>query len=769
MDAILITQCLQNDFVQPLEKYDPLPNSLHVGYREALRLVGERPADGPVSLLMRWAYEQQDLKIIHIRDWHDASDPAQQEHLKQFGDHCLQNTKGADFIFSDYIGANNKAAVVNASGLNDFHETTLEKELEPFKKKKMRAGLLGVWTEAKITFLLYELRTRYPEFELAVCSALTASSSTNMHFIALDQLKNILGVKVFQSVGDFTSFLNGTTPEIDAAANSRIDSRNFKFDTDTLSAEDKKLLNYLFRDASSAEFKVLDGGFSGNAVLKASAVDQFGHKQVPTVVKIGERSLISRERASFERIQEILGNNAPSIVDFAEEENRGAIKYRYAAMLDEKVTSFQKLYESGTPLGDVFGLLEIVFEKQLGRLYKAAKTEKLNLLKYYDFSSRYAGSVRKRVEAISGAAAHGDSLMLEGRSIFNVCNFYEKDLDTLGEYVIQNHYMSYIHGDLNGANIIIDAQRNSWIIDFFHTHYGHVIRDLVKIENDLLFIFTKINSKDEFEEAVKLIDCVLAVEDLASPPDADNQLSFQFPQFERALETIKKLRSFYPDLIQMDRVPYQYQIALLRYSIHTLSFDECNEWQKKLALYCSSILCSKVKEYLLSSRKLRIDYIRGQGKKPKGESLIGMTILPGRKDRGRDLEKDIASIREQNISAVVTLLSEAEFVEYGVQELRDAYKNAGIELMYQPVADQSTTTTSEMKKITSFIDAQVNANKKVLVHCVGGLGRTGTAVACYLKEYAGLNTSDAIEMVRESRSRRAIENERQENFVTIYN
>ncbi|MCD6066283.1 MAG: isochorismatase family protein [Bacteroidetes bacterium] len=768
MDAILITQCLQNDFVQPLEKYDPLPNSLHVGYREALRLVGERPADGPVSLLMRWANEQEDLKIIHIRDWHDANDPAQQEHLKQFGNHCLQNTKGADFIFSNYIEQSGGAAIVNASGLNDFYNTTLEKELSGFEAKKVRVGVLGVWTEAKISYLLYELRTRYPDFELAVCSALTASSSTNMHFIALDQLKNILGVKVFQSVGDFTSFLNGTTPEIDAQANSRIDSGNFTFDNDTLSPDDKKLLNYLFRDASSASFKVLDGGFSGNVVLKASAVDQLGHRQVPTVVKMGDRSLISKERASFERIQEILGNNAPSIVDFAEEENRGAIKYRYAAMLDEKVTSFQNLYESGTPLNEVFDLLDIVFEKQLGRLYKAAKTEKLNLLKYYDFSSKYAGSVRKRIELLTGTPANGEVLLLEGHKIFNVCNFYEKDIDAIGEYVTQNHYMSYIHGDLNGANIIIDAQRNSWIIDFFHTHYGHVIRDLVKIENDLLFIFTKINTKEEFEEAVKLIDCILAVEDLAVPPDPEDKLYFKFPQFRRALETVQKLRSFYPNLIQLDRIPYQYHVSLLRYSMHTLSFDECNDWQKKLALYCSSVLCSKVKNYLASSRKLRIDYIHQKEKELKGQSLIGMTILPGRKDRGRDLQKDIESIREQNIAAVVTLLSESEFAEYGVQDLRKAYKEAGIELMHQQVADQGITTLDEMKKITSFMDAQVNANKKILVHCVGGLGRTGTAVACYLKEYAGLNTADAIEVVRESRSPRAIENERQENFVNLY-
>src|SRR5438045_9385854 len=96
--SLLITQCLQNDFVQPLNKYDPLPNALHVGYRESLRLVGEKPNEGPVNTLMEWAYlsPKEDLKIIHIRDWHDAADPKQQDHLRQFGMHCLKNTRGAD-------------------------------------------------------------------------------------------------------------------------------------------------------------------------------------------------------------------------------------------------------------------------------------------------------------------------------------------------------------------------------------------------------------------------------------------------------------------------------------------------------------------------------------------------------------------------------------------------------------------------------------------------------------------------------------------------
>jgi len=44
--SILITQFLQNDFVEPIQKYDPIPNLLHVGYSESKRPMGENPAEG---------------------------------------------------------------------------------------------------------------------------------------------------------------------------------------------------------------------------------------------------------------------------------------------------------------------------------------------------------------------------------------------------------------------------------------------------------------------------------------------------------------------------------------------------------------------------------------------------------------------------------------------------------------------------------------------------------------------------------------------------
>ncbi|EOQ89027.1 isochorismatase family protein [Leptospira yanagawae serovar Saopaulo str. Sao Paulo = ATCC 700523] len=538
--AILFTQCLQNDFTSLLDKYDPLPNSLHIGYAEANRLLGEMVEDGPVFSLMDWAYEKdpKQLKLIHIRDWHDPKSKSQEDHLLQFGEHCLMDTKGAEFVFQSWIEENpNRAEIVNASGLNDFVDTNLESILKPYKGKSIRVGITGVWTEAKVTFLCYDLKTRYPEFEIAVCSALTASSSLSMHFIALDQLKQILGVNVFSSIGAFTEFLTGDQPNLKKriSTNARIASDKLNLDPKyPITDLDKQILLYLFRDCKEVECKTLDGGFSGNVVLKTKSIDHLGHLQVPCVVKIGNRDLIAKERTSFERIQEVLGNNAPSIVDFCELGDRGAIKYRYAAMLDGNVKTFQKLYGTMLDGSGLDRVIDTVFGEQLGRLFEAASTEKLNLLEYYDFQHKYAKSVRNRVETILGSPQNESTIeIFPGHIVQNPCLFYETDLLDLKEYNAISHNTSYVHGDLNGANIIIDAQDNVWMIDFFHTHRGHIIRDLLKLENDILYIFCKIETESEWNDAIVLTDFLHNQEDLGIP------LSFDPPR-EITNEKLKK-------------------------------------------------------------------------------------------------------------------------------------------------------------------------------------------------------------------------------------
>jgi protein-tyrosine phosphatase len=78
--------------------------------------------------------------------------------------------------------------------------------------------------------------------------------------------------------------------------------------------------------------------------------------------------------------------------------------------------------------------------------------------------------------------------------------------------------------------------------------------------------------------------------------------------------------------------------------------------------------------------------------------------------------------------------------------------------------DQLVSSEKEMRVLISYLDEKIKQGKKVLLHCVGGLGRSGMAAASYLK-YKGMDSGKAIDVVREARGPRAVETKIQEEFV----
>ncbi|MEM7346093.1 MAG: phosphotransferase, partial [Chloroflexota bacterium] len=702
------------------------------------------------------------LEIIHIRDWHDPDDPFQADHLRQFGPHCLMDTNGANFAFAE-SNAERPVTIINSLNLNDFVGTSLEDHLAPYVDQPVRIGLVGAWTEAKITFLAYDLRSRYPNFQLAVCSALTASSSRAHHFMALEQLSRLLGVTIYPSIGEFTNFLTGTAIDTSIPLPTHADRPELTFDGEAeVSETDHNLIRYLFRDCQKVTLRVLDGGFSGNLVLGSESIDLHGHRQVPNVVKIGPQGPIGQERTAFERIEAVLGNNAPQITEFADANGRGALKYRYAAMGGGFSNTFQKLYTTGLSAEKTNQYLTIVFEEQLGRFYTAAGLERCNLLEYYEFSSKWAGSVREKVEALLDGPAEGETIQLPtGQTIPNVCLFYEQALDEILPLAVGSSYFSYIHGDLNGANIIVDSQDNVWLIDFFHTHRGHVLKDLIKLENDLLYIFTAVNNAEDLAAACRLTDLLLQVEDLARPLPPVEETGLNHFEMRRAYETIRILRNFYTDLIAEDRNALQLLIGQMRYAVHTLSFDESNHWQRLWALYTASLCSEAITTRLKRQGPLRVDWLDPNY---TGDGRMGLTLLPGRLDYGRNLHNDIAALKDQKVSHIVTLITENEFTHYGVDTLLDQYRKAGFETYHLPILDQGVCSDAEMQTLLDWLDQALADEANIMIHCVGGLGRSGLVAACHLKN-EGLDSEAAIAEVRRARSPRAIESQAQEVFI----
>ena len=75
----------------------------------------------------------------------------------------------------------------------------------------------------------------------------------------------------------------------------------------------------------------------------------------------------------------------------------------------------------------------------------------------------------------------------------------------------------------------------------------------------------------------------------------------------------------------------------------------------------------------------------------------------------------------------------------------------GLREVHLPVADFAAPSAEQVKRGVAMIREARAGGEAVAVHCGGGLGRTGTLLACYLVQAEGLSAQEAIERIRRIR------------------
>lgn len=118
----------------------------------------------------------------------------------------------------------------------------------------------------------------------------------------------------------------------------------------------------------------------------------------------------------------------------------------------------------------------------------------------------------------------------------------------------------------------------------------------------------------------------------------------------------------------------------------------------------------------------------------------------------------LAALAEQDVSVLLNLHGRphdpARLARHGMVE------------RHLPVADFASPTPEQLARGISAVDDAVAGGQRVAVHCGGGLGRTGTFLACYLV-HRGLGAEDAIARVRAIRPG-SIETASQAAAVRVY-
>ncbi len=146
-------------------------------------------------------------------------------------------------------------------------------------------------------------------------------------------------------------------------------------------------------------------------------------------------------------------------------------------------------------------------------------------------------------------------------------------------------------------------------------------------------------------------------------------------------------------------------------------------------------------------------------KLPAPGGAIGMCSCPGRGTffqgfgGARSLEQDLASIAAWGAEAVVTLLPEYELESAGVGAMGEAVEARGIDWHHLPISDISTPG-AEFEAAWNYSGLRLRRTLaqggRIVVHCMAGMGRTGTIAARLLVE-SGWSSADAIRAVRSVR------------------
>jgi ADP-ribosylglycohydrolase len=155
----------------------------------------------------------------------------------------------------------------------------------------------------------------------------------------------------------------------------------------------------------------------------------------------------------------------------------------------------------------------------------------------------------------------------------------------------------------------------------------------------------------------------------------------------------------------------------------------------------------------------------------EAKGALGMTFLPGKRgggqsgDHWRDLESDALALRSVHaVDTLLLLVEDHELERAQAPEIEAVMERRGIELLRHPIVDMGVPAdrAAFAELIRALID-ELRKGRRVAVACLGGLGRTGTTVACLLVE-AALDAEAAIALTRKSR-RGTIESPAQEDFV----
>lgn len=462
-------------------------------------------------------------------------------------------------------------------------------------KTQIRFLVVGCNTEGRPLAIATHLKNGLGYHNVAVCSHLIGSSGREAHFAALRHIYPTHGVKVILNLTEAGNYigLDYRSPTNSKCIECAVEPLEIK---DMLEGDRLRIVELLCMHWTKCRLRPLAGGFSGSFLFVAEGWKNDVRTE-PMVIKIDNFQQMRREIAGYNEVKDILGKHIPQFgypIVVGQDVGVGM----ELATMDGKPQTLQDTFEEADFEG-TFSLFINRFERALSliskKLYK--NTLKNEVLSPYH---RFGLKSNKESRYLQDNGAIISSYLQEVNEANIKVNV--EQLPKILQMVASNDdgiesETCLAHGDLNLQNIICDNADNVWFIDWTHCGRHPIELDFAKLENDIKFVVSKEFELEDIPNLQKFEDYLLSHRLPVEEKEMPDHLKFVKwdLRYRKILSTVSIIRREYFS-IKQGAGWLAYRIALLKYSIHTLSFDksrgrgECDLQQLAYALYSSEKL-----------------------------------------------------------------------------------------------------------------------------------------------------------------------------------
>ena len=153
---------------------------------------------------------------------------------------------------------------------------------------------------------------------------------------------------------------------------------------------------------------------------------------------------------------------------------------------------------------------------------------------------------------------------------------------------------------------------------------------------------------------------------------------------------------------------------------------------------------------------------------PLKNGQLWISHYPGKRgieNKAIQAEMDLLELKKRKIDIVASLLERKELAELQIANLFELIKKHNFSHYYFPIQDKSVPKNKvQLRRFLNNLSAEIQKDKKILLHCNAGLGRSGLIAALICKKLGIVE--EPISFIRQYRPG-AIETKEQEKLISL--